>query len=172
MAFTLRMAATREDWLNLFRKVKGDELLRFYPTYTYSWDEISPQHLEDLKGLGLAKRGILVQEDSFLAVPATVQVVSQTIHQDDGTIRYSMTQLTNPDSFIFRPGGLWGSSYFIIGEVSSLYNTGIAAGIGKKMRGAIRRHFHVHEGSRVGPECYALYSDRTFTTDYRNSALK
>ena len=169
--YRINLAATRNDWINLFRSVEGNEVLHFYRSVAHTSAEIIPYRLEDLPRLGAAKFGLLVQEDYFLAIPFTNDVRPRKIEQRDGNIRYAIDQQENSDSFVFRPGGLW-NEYFVIREISSLYGSGFCAEVARKMKTQIRRTAYQNKTIyRVGPECQQVYSNLTFTTDYRNTRL-
>ena len=167
MSFQLHIAATRNDWIELFGKANGDEILRFYASSTSSEEAGIPMRLELLPDLGTAKTGILVQETAYLAIPTTQRVVHREIHQHNGEIRHAVDQLTNSDSFSFRPGGLWANNFFLIGEMSSVYKVGVAADVVKRMRRILRKTFDFRGIYWIGPECQCLYSHCTFTLDYR-----
>lgn len=167
MSFRLRIAATREDWIGLLGEVNGGELLQFYPMVAPSREDIAPVRLENLPGLGTAKSGILVQEESYLALPATERAVPREIRQNNGDIRYVLDQLTHPDSLIFRPGGLWQSDCYLIGEIASLHDFGLAVKAAKKLKSVVKKRFYFREAYWIGPECHSLYPHCTFTTDCR-----
>ena len=167
MSFQIHIAATRNDWIELFSKIDGDEILQLYASEASNVESIIPTRLADVPELGIARTGILVQEPYYLAIPVTGRIVPREIHQDDGLIRYAVDQLTNHDSFSFRPGGLWKNDYYVIGEMSSVHNAGVASEVVKKMRKIMRKTFKFGGIYWISPECQRLYSHCTFTMDYR-----
>jgi hypothetical protein len=167
VGFQLHIAATRNDWVELFRQANADEPLRFYRTTVSDLESITPMRLEDIPDLGIARTGILVQEDYYLALPATERVFAREIRQNDGVIRYEVDQLTNPDSLNFWPGGLWKNDFYVFGEMSSVHKSGVCADVVKKMRRIMRKTFEYSGIFWIGPECRRLYSHCTFTYDFR-----
>src|SRR5919202_710799 len=126
MTFRLDIAATRQDWIDLFSRGSADELLRFYLVFAADLESLNPMRIIDIPNLGIAKTGRLVQEVPFIALPATEQPAPREIRQNDGIIRYVMDHGTNLDSFILRPGGTWQNDVYIVGEISSLAKSGLA----------------------------------------------
>ena len=167
MGFQIFVAATKNDWIELFARANGGEQLRFYANKAAQLDSIVPLYLNDIPNLGHAQSGIQVQEPCYLALPATEPVVPREIRQTNGVIRYSIDQPTNPDSFSFWPCGLWKDDWFIISEMNSAHQVGRSLDVVKKMRSIMRRTFEYNDLCWIGPECRRLYSRRAITTDYR-----
>jgi hypothetical protein len=167
MAFRINIAATRNDWIRLLKEARGEDLLRFYAMTAPERDQLAPMRLEEIQGLGIARFGILVQEASYLALPATEPPIPEEILLNRGGRRHALDQRNNPDSFILRPGGLWKEDCYLIGEISSLHSVGLAFDVSRKIKNALRRTCQSRSIYWVAPECLERYSHCAFTADCR-----
>ncbi len=164
MAFTIHVAATRSDWIDLFERACVKTPIQFYRSNVSTMQEIISYQIEDMPHLGESTKGCYIQDDRYLAIPSSMEVVPRQINMNNGTTRFAIDQLSNFDAFTFCPAGAWQSTHFIIGELNSKYNTGEAYGVAKKILGRIRRTFRNIGSCYVGVECEMLYSDRIFST--------
>jgi len=168
MGFRISIAATREDWIDLFFESNIIELLNFYPMSTNALEDVASLRIDEVPNLGVAEFGALVQENSYLVLPANEPPAPREIHLNSGGIRYAFDQLINPDSLIMTPGGLWKNNCYVVGEVSSLHNTGISVTVPKKIRSVLRKKYRYSDGYWVGPKCIDQYSYCKFDADCRS----
>jgi hypothetical protein len=75
-------------------------------------------------------------------------------------IRYDLSQKLNPDSIIFRPGGIYdGERVVVCGHIATLSKSPIAADLYKRFVGSITRAFEKIGSYRVGPEASQLMDE-------------
>lgn len=75
--------------------------------------------LLDYEDLGIHRSGEH-QDGFFLVVEATSEITFEECRLFDGSIRYAVNQLKNPDSIIFHPGGLYKDKFLVHGQVSTI----------------------------------------------------
>lgn len=75
--------------------------------------------LLDYADLGTHKSGEH-QDGYFLVVEATSGITLDEFSLVDGGIGYSISQLKNPNSIIFHPGGIYKDRFLVHGQVSTI----------------------------------------------------
>lgn len=89
---------------------------------------------------------------SFLITDVDARVNLRKIAQYDGTTRFDIDQLTNPDGIIFIPGGEWKDHMVIAGRFGTASNSQGSRSLMGLARRAIKRHFTRVRAFWVGPE--------------------
>ena len=168
MGFRLSVTATRDDWLSAFGDTSDALPVRFHLLEMHPSETIPSFTLAQIPGLGEATHGILTLETACLATPTERLVNPYGVERNDGSVVYYVNQVSCPDSFVFRPGGAFRDDYFVVGEISSLYDQGIAPKFAQKVMQRIRRKFHRAPHFWLGAECFNRHAETgVFTDDYR-----
>jgi hypothetical protein len=93
---------------------------------------------------------------AYLVTEAGTKVVLRYIRRNDGTERWAIDQLSNPDSTVLRHGGFYGDNVLLVGEIRTAYKTKAAVRLQRAFDGAVRKHFVKIRAYYVGPKAEAL----------------
>lgn len=133
----IHLFALRADWVRIFDLVEDGNELQYAPR-----DQPRNGSLKrvlqgrDLPGLGRAAGDQVVACDSWVCGSRDVELRLRPIDAEDGTRRYAMDQLWNPDTTVVTTGGVWNQGTIICG------NVGTRAKAGEGMR--LQRLFASH----------------------------
>ena len=106
----------------------------------------------DIPSLGYADGSQTYACKSFLITDTHTHVNPQRITHYDGSHRFDVDQLINPDSITFIPGGEWKDLMMIAGLFGTASNSEISRSLMGLARRAIRKHFTKVQAFWVGPE--------------------
>ncbi|TIT19999.1 MAG: hypothetical protein E5W70_23130 [Mesorhizobium sp.] len=87
---------------------------------------------------------------SFLVTGHAVPIEVRPIKTPSGT-RYSLDQLSNPDTVTFSPGGRWTEDVVINGRVATVSDTPLAQELMKTFNRAFKKQFSKIKAFYVGP---------------------
>ena len=93
---------------------------------------------------------------AYLVTVAGTDVVLRQLSRYEGKDRWSVDQLTNPDSTVLRHGGLFKENILLSGEVRTAYKTTVALRLQRAFDAAIRKHFAKIQAFYVGPAAEGL----------------
>ena len=93
---------------------------------------------------------------AYLVTEADTEVVLRQLSRYEGKDRWSVDQLANPDSTVFRHGGMFKDNVLLQGEVRTAYKTAMAQSLQRAFDAAIHRHFAKVQAFYVGPVAEAL----------------
>lgn len=171
MGFQFFGAATRADWLEAFQSVRRGAELQYYLVDFYPEPSVRALSLEEIEHLDASPTGILIGGNFYYALLPEQSLTTEKLNMYDGTVKYVIDRYSQPSTFIFRPGGLYDSQYFVISEMSSVYDKDGSVDVAKRVMSYARRHWHRGNGYWIGPDCYDRYNgSRIFTEDYRQHA--
>jgi hypothetical protein len=166
----ISIASTAFEWMEYFGDIERDVPLAFYNGFGYPSPDIQFYKSETLPELGVASTGVLVLEPFYVVCALSLHPQVREVLLNSGERRYFADPDLNKDAFVFRPGGIYNSKYFIIGEISTISNECKIVKVLNKMNARIRKKYHRGNGFWISPECYRLYNEsRIFTVDYRVS---
>jgi hypothetical protein len=169
MGFHFFCAASRHDWLDAFGSVKRGTELQFYRTGFYPSPSITSVKLEEIEGVDVSETGQTISEPSYYVLLPEQSIVLKQINMSDGTTKYVIDRYSNDLTFIFRLGGLYENSFWIISEISSVWGKGGSVDVAKRMMSYARRHWYHESYFWIGPDCHRkFHSTHTFTEDSRN----
>jgi hypothetical protein len=97
-----------------------------------------------------------VSGPAYLVTKAGTEVVLRRLSPYEGKDRWSIDQLTNPDSTVLRHGGMYGDHVLLQGEVRTAYKTKVAMRLQRAFDAAIRKRFVKIGAFYVGPGAEAL----------------
>ncbi|AMV24850.1 hypothetical protein VT84_10665 [Gemmata sp. SH-PL17] len=92
----------------------------------------------------------------YLVTEVGTDVVLRPLPRYEGKDRWSVDQLTNPDSTVLRHGGLYGDNVLLQGEVRTAHKTRIAARLQRAFDAALRKQFIQIRAFFVGPGAEVL----------------
>lgn len=126
MSKQMHFFMTKEDLLVLSDELENKMDIVFYDTMNItSADGRSFNTIKELPDLGINKCGSHHVE-AFLVLPKEKEVVIEEVPQKDGKIHYFIDQSRNEDSIDFWPGGFYGDSYLIHGNIGTISDTAIS----------------------------------------------
>src|SRR5262249_1559815 len=85
-----------------------------------------------------------------------VPVVAREIRLTDGSIRFCVDQLSNPDSVTFISGGIWSDDIVLHGRVATASDTEASQQLMKRFAAVFRKKFSKIKAFWVGPRAMAL----------------
>jgi hypothetical protein len=97
-----------------------------------------------------------VSGPAYLVTEAGTEVVLRRLTRYEGKDRWSVDQLANPDSTVFRHGGMYGANVLLRGEVRTAYQTKVAMRLQRAFDAVIRKNFIEIREFYVGPGAEAL----------------
>ena len=164
MSFSVFVAATKQDWIDVFGEVAQE--VRFYELGPTVEERRTSSALEDLPGLGECSTG-RHGDPTYFGLLLSTNLLPVRVQCLDGTIVYSLDGRQNPDHIMFSPGGVFRESHFIAGELLASCNEGALAVMIRRVIGRIRRRFERGNFFYIGPECFRLYNcSRIFAQNY------
>jgi hypothetical protein len=112
----------------------------------------------DLPGLGIARSGDAVHEPAFLVLPRDAETKVRQVPQGSGEPKFAIDQLENPDSTVFRSGGLYQELVVISGEIATTGTTAVAVDLHRLMVRTVTKGFRRVQSFWVGPEALSRLS--------------
>jgi hypothetical protein len=107
-----------------------------------------------------AVRGDTVQEREYLIMKSDSVIYSRSVRLNTGEMRYVVDHGNNPESVIFRPGGIFkGQEVLVSGELSKLSSLPSTEEIFRALSKLIKKHFMAIKAYRVGCEARSLKNE-------------
>ncbi|MEP7218852.1 MAG: hypothetical protein ABI876_08035 [Bacteroidota bacterium] len=149
--------ALKEDLLPILEAVERRGPLKYVEIGSFLVDEShSFSHGSELPSLGTSTANSTVSNRSYLVAKATVQILTKRWVRNDGSERFFIDQLINPDTVEFNPGGCWGSDIVLYGRVATVSDSGPSQELMKAFRSAFRKNFTKIKAYWVGPQALIL----------------
>lgn len=117
---------------------------------TYANGAALPTLVQSLNvGSAIAGPGYLVTERSWL-------IGSREVQQNDGSKKYAVDQLLNPDSIVFQHGGFYSAGILLPGRIATVSDTPAAMKIQRAFSATLTKSFTRVKAYWVGPEALAM----------------
>jgi hypothetical protein len=110
-----------------------------------------------LPELGLAAAGDANRVPAFLVLAREAAVVCREIRQNSGGVVFAIDQLDNPDSTVFRAGGLKDECVLISGGIATTGVSPAAIELHRLMVRTVTKGFRRVQSFWLGPEAYAMF---------------
>jgi hypothetical protein len=168
--------ATKEDLLTITRQIESSRPIK-YVRFGHVV-RLPPETLycaEAIPNFGVASNRTAVACDKYLVCDIATTLAAEslrTLSAEDvdraelphqaflrsliGIQRFSFSQLLNPDTVAFNPGGLWNNEVLLHGAVSTASETEVSLALMKAYRSAIKKKFVRVRSFYVGPQALAL----------------
>jgi hypothetical protein len=156
----------REDLLLIL----GDLERRHHLLYVDTYDVRNPKPGEwsrasDISDLSRARHETGGNGASYLIVTEGTKVIQAPFVQRDGTKRFDIWEVNNPNSMTVFPGGEWKNDIILAGEFVTMSNTTIAQQLIRAAYSGIRKHFiKVGYHYWVGPQALTRFNSGTRLT--------
>lgn len=148
--------AIDDDLLPVFGMVEGKYSLAYVPTGQFSHRSLSLiSHGREIPNLGSANDDSSIRCETYLVTKDSTPVEFRAIRRVDGSERFIIDQLLNPDSVTFTSGGKWGDAV-LHGRVATASDSDTSKDLMKIFNRAIKKHFKKVRAYWVGPTAYAF----------------
>ena len=91
---------------------------------------------------------------SYLVTERDCPISQRIIHQDDGSVRYAIDQVDNPDSVTFLHGGFYSEEILLYGRVATVSNSPTATKLQRNFSSAVAKHFVKVRSFWVGHQAF------------------
>lgn len=118
----------------------------------------------DIPNLGIANADSAINCESYLVVERDTHINMRVIKHVDGSERFSVDQLLNPDSVTFTAAGVWGDAVVLNGRVATTSDSEKSQKLMKLFSSAFRKRFKKVKAYWVGPNAQMLLEAGTRLT--------
>lgn len=141
--------ATKEDLRNTLQEIQEKVKIKYIKNDIYN----SPNNVIEYKSISeLSEFGINTSGDhvtgSFLVMYEEDKVIIQKVAQLEGGYKFFVNQGSNVDSISLWPGGLYGDSFLIAGEIATISNSEKSKVLFKTFSNLIKKNYQKISGSR------------------------
>ncbi|MGD9791106.1 MAG: hypothetical protein AB7Q00_08700 [Phycisphaerales bacterium] len=153
----IQFFATKQDLLSVLELIDRNNSVH----YMRAGNELTP-HFDsykrgaDIPNLGVANRETGAACTSYLVAYQTTPFSIRTIVGPNGTQRYLVDQLMNPDSVSFTPAGMWEDNTLLQGVIGTASASETSYILMKQFRSAITTSFKKLQRRFVGPHSLML----------------
>jgi hypothetical protein len=151
--------ATANDLIPGFRRFEQARAVQY--VLTGHFDSPKPTVFtagEALPELGRAPAGDASRVPAFLVLTRDAPVAFREIPQSSGGMVFAVDQLQNPDSTVFRAGGVEEESVLISGEIATTGVTLEALEVHRLMVRTVTKGFRRVRSFWLGPEAFAMFA--------------
>jgi len=170
MSKQVHIFATRSDLEPNLRSIDTARRLKYVELRQYSTNSDgapfvvphkSPQFEEhdsllNVPSLGTNATGDHITGQDYLIVDKDTEIRFESVLQRKGGIHYFVTQLLNPISITFSPGGLYQDRYLICGHIATISEHPKSIELYKAFRKSLTKSFKKIGSYNVGPEALHL----------------
>jgi hypothetical protein len=154
--------ATRRDLEPGIRLIEAERSLKYALGGMFLTAEVQVwQSLLDVENIGQASGGNQSLCEEYLVFPKEMNLNIRDVPQHSGMKKYAVDQLLNPASIAFRPGGLFGKGFLIVGRIGSASNQPESLRLLKEFSRALTHNFQRHDMYFVGNEVLELHRTGT-----------
>lgn len=108
-----------------------------------------------IPNLGVADADSSIACETYLVTELPIAVEIRHIRQSDGTVKFSVDQLMNPDTVTLSAGGERAGDVILHGRIASASDSIKSQEMMKSFSSAFRKHFRKVKSYWVGPNAYA-----------------
>jgi len=151
--------ALRNDVLAILNHLEAAHPVRYIDINDYK-NPVPKEwcHGRDIPGLGHATSETGHTGDQFLIIEAGVTVNHSASVQRDGTKRFDIHQVNNPQSIILAHAGEWSEEIILAGEFVTMSTTPLSQALMRSAYAGIRATFtKIGKHYWVGPEAFARF---------------
>jgi hypothetical protein len=151
--------ALKEDILPVMEAVELKCSLKYFRAGQFS--ELNQQAFTrgcEIPNLGIASSESSISCETFL-VTEKPNIDIRPIQQTDGSMRFSVDQLLNPDTVTFTAGGIWRPDVILYGRVATASDSSKSQDLMKLFNSAFRKHFKKVKAYWIGPKAHVLLEE-------------
>jgi hypothetical protein len=144
--------ATREDLLPIFAAAEIATLLKYARTGSFAQPQ-PPIFASgvDIPGLGTAASDASIACDSYLVLDRSTDAKVRQVQLRDGTTRFFVDQLINPDSIVITAGGIRTPGVLLSGRLGTASDSPRSQALMKLFAAPFRKRFSKVKAFWVGP---------------------
>jgi hypothetical protein len=121
----------------------------------------------ELPDFGIATRGDSAGESAYLVMDTSAGLQTDRFELYSGGTRYEVSQLTNPCSIVFRPGGVFEERCLIQGELSTVSRDPASVALYRAFVREFKKRFTpMHNHWWLGPEALQRFREGMRLTPY------
>jgi hypothetical protein len=157
--------ALRDDFIPVIEAIEASVQLKYARTGNFQKPEVE-EYLDALNipNLGVADSGSAITGAHYLVCKRDTPVRTRSFALKDGSARFGVDQLRNPDSVILTPAGRWKDDIILGGRVATVSDSMPAQELMKLFNGAMRKQFTKVRAFYVGPHALTwLHSGKRLT---------
>ena len=152
--------AVKEDLLPLLEIVDSKGPLKYARMGNFSREELKNGICVFASGAALPNLGKATADSSaaceaFLVCDREATINPRAVQAVDGE-RICVDQLANPDSVVFKPGGIWNEEILLEGSIGTASESQASQALMKRFQAAIKKTFTKVKAFYVGPKALAL----------------
>lgn len=153
----IQIFATKLDIVPLLWEIEEERPLQFVLSgISYSPDIEAMQSLADMPMLGNAEVGASIQLPSYLTADREALIKVRPIPQREGGTQYAVDQMANPQTIVFRPGGIYQGEILLAGAMGTISADVKSSEIFKLFTKVIRSQFTKIKSFYVGNDAMQL----------------
>lgn len=150
--------ATKEDLLKAIEPAEQKRSLKYVLTGLLDTSALEVyQTVAAIPGLGTATHESAICGACYLVSDRHAAIINHKRPQNAGGVRYEVSQLGNPATITFQPGGLFGGTALLYGRVATVSEDPISKEIYRLFTSAIRKAFIKVKRDYIGPEAKVLW---------------
>jgi len=169
----LSFFATKADLESLLRKVETEQRLQYVLTGLFDSPITVPMlSLLNAPTVGFVGAGDPNQSPTYLVADRGMLISARPVPQRSGGVKYAVDQGVNPQTIALQPGGLFGETCLIAGQVGTVSGDAHSADLFRSFSKEIRRQFTMVKSFYIGKEAVELL-DKGFrlTANAKSPAL-
>jgi hypothetical protein len=127
---------------------------------------------EEIPKLGISSNGDINFEPFYLIIKDDTEIVIRTVPQSSGGARYAIDQAKNPESIVFKSGGVYQNNIALLaGQIGTTLNNPISMDLFNLFSKFVKKHFVKIDGCLVGNEAKELLENGVRLTSSVKSPL-
>ena len=163
---SIHFHAVKEDILQVISVFESGGSVKYVLTGNFLANEISEgisvyESVDEIPNLGEATADSSAACESFLVCDQTTPITPRSL-QESG--RVCIDQLFNPDTVVFKPGGIWSEEVLLEGQVGTASDSDESQRLMKRFNSAIKKTFTKVKAFYVGPKALELLERGTRLT--------
>lgn len=167
----MELYATRNDYEPVIKAVEAERVIKYILTGVFD-SPLPPTFYSglDIPDLGIASTGVAVQERNYLVLDIADEVKGREIHLNQGGVRYSVSQMENPTTITFLPGGKFEECCLIKGDIGTVSHDPASITLYKAFVREFQKRFTCINDYWLGPEALQhLKAGMRLTDNVRSS---
>lgn len=157
--------ATKEDLLPVLKSIEEQSQIKYVLTgLLESADLQTYQTAADIPSLGIAKHENAIACAAYLVADREKNIVSHKRPQNAGGVRYEVSQMGNPQTITFQPGGLFDGKALLYGRIGTISDAPESLALFRFFATVLRKHFKKADIYYVGSKAYELWKSGTRLT--------
>lgn len=153
----MRFFATKQDLLPVIFDLDSKSHFQYCASGLFDSPDIRYySSLFFVPQLGVAQRDS-TQSSSYLVLGSNKLIQTRAIPQRSGGVKYAIDQLINPNTAVFRLGGIYKAGVLVEGTVGTASKSEYASFTDKLLRKTLAKHFRkLASGCYIGSEAKSL----------------